>query len=104
MFYSKLIAMLPFALDSACYRERPSVHIGVLSISVALQSFRRPLRTREKTRSQRETRFIAYLNPTSCLLMKIDVLHQLACGGADPGVHPTQALRTQYKVADQQAA
>ena len=45
--------MLPFALDSACYRERPSVHIGVLSLSVVLQSFRRPLRTREKTRSHR---------------------------------------------------
>jgi hypothetical protein len=46
--------MLPFALDSVCYRERPYVHIGVLSISVVLQSFRRPLRTREKTRSHRE--------------------------------------------------
>lgn len=33
--------MLPFALNSARYRERPSVHIGVLSLSVVLQSFRR---------------------------------------------------------------
>ena len=46
--------MLPFALGLVCYCERPYVHIGVLSISVVLQSFRRPLRTREKTRSHRE--------------------------------------------------
>jgi hypothetical protein len=46
--------MLPFALGLVSCRERPSVHTGVLSISVVLQSFRRPLRTREKTRSHRE--------------------------------------------------
>ena len=64
------------------------MHIGVLSISVVLQSFRR-LRKPGKKHAVTVNTVYPLSQPNFLLkLAKIERLHQLFCGSVDPGEHP----------------
>lgn len=85
--------LLPVQTDSPCFHSHligllqvGHVHIGVLSISVALQSFRRLLKTRKKHAVTVNT--VYPLSQPNFLRASQTVLLQLDCGSADPGDHP----------------
>src|SRR5260370_40843940 len=71
--------MLPFALGLVSYRERPCVHIGVLSLRLVLQSFCRPRRPgKTHAVAVNTVSFDKFLLARSCLARLLTVDHILA--------------------------